>query len=607
MPMPALRKVCGLVLIALAVLGNAIAIRGIQAGVNTYTGERPFRQEFSTFKNSGAAFDLYILSLQKFQQSDQRYQLSYFEVAGIHGVPFRSWDGVNGKNYAGYCTHASTLFPTWHRPYMALFEEIIWYNAQQIASSYPRAKRDQYRAAARTLRIPYWDWSTSPTMPLEVNQPTIFINAPNGTSSIQNPLYTYTFHPQPSSSDFPPIGPLTHGTPINAFHSTVRYPDANGQSQPDLVNKQLQANAASLHVATYRLITQEPKYGPFSNLGYNDGRGNHYNNIENIHNAIHSFVGNGGHMGIIPYSGFDPIFWLHHANVDRLFALWQAVYPQANVTPQVNVAGTYTDDPGKSEDVNTRRYSPVPLTDHHLIIVALTPFHSDDSGNFWTSATVWSTQAFGYTYPEIVDWGVNSSQLTSNVKTRLNVLYNPTNAISQRSMSSDGSSALILIPNAMDVQWFANIRIDKSDTASPFFVHLFLGSPPVDPATWSFDPTLIGSHPVVDTSLLRSGDSELPMYGQIPLDHALLAAGDRDLAPEKIVPLLTSRLSWRLQDTNDSPLNISTVPSLKIHVVAQAVKPRVANDEFPEYGRLVVYREITQGKAGGIGEADDVD
>lgn len=51
----------------------------------------------------------------------------------------------------------------------------------------------------------------------------------------------------------------------------------------------------------------------------------------------------------------------HYSNVDRLFALWQAVYPEANVTPQVNVAGTYTNDPGKLEDGNTRRFTTASL------------------------------------------------------------------------------------------------------------------------------------------------------------------------------------------------------------------------------------------------------
>lgn len=45
-------------------------------------------------------------------------------------------------------------------------------------------------------------------------------------------------------------------------------------------------------------------------------------------------------------AGFDPIFWLHHANVDRLFAMWQAVYPESYIIPTVNPYGSYYELPG---------------------------------------------------------------------------------------------------------------------------------------------------------------------------------------------------------------------------------------------------------------------
>ena len=67
--------------ICFASLANAVAITGPQGGVNTTTGQRPFRQEFSAF-NSGPAFDLYILSLQQFQQQNQSALLSYYQVGG---------------------------------------------------------------------------------------------------------------------------------------------------------------------------------------------------------------------------------------------------------------------------------------------------------------------------------------------------------------------------------------------------------------------------------------------------------------------------------------------------------------------------------------------
>lgn len=70
------------VAVCLVSITNAVTITGPQGGVNAVTGQRPFRQEFSTFRNTGPAFDLYILSLQKFQQQNQSALLSYYQVAG---------------------------------------------------------------------------------------------------------------------------------------------------------------------------------------------------------------------------------------------------------------------------------------------------------------------------------------------------------------------------------------------------------------------------------------------------------------------------------------------------------------------------------------------
>lgn len=52
--------------------------------------------------------------------------------------------------------------------------------------------------------------------------------------------------------------------------------------------------------------------------------------IESPHNGLHGWVG--GTMGRIPYSAYDPIFWAHHCNIDRLFSEWQATHP--NIIPK---------------------------------------------------------------------------------------------------------------------------------------------------------------------------------------------------------------------------------------------------------------------------------
>jgi tyrosinase len=41
-----------------------------------------------------------------------------------------------------------------------------------------------------------------------------------------------------------------------------------------------------------------------------------------IHSRIHVLVGNGTNMGRIPYAGNDPLFWVHHSNIDRIWTTW---------------------------------------------------------------------------------------------------------------------------------------------------------------------------------------------------------------------------------------------------------------------------------------------
>ena len=59
---------------------------------------------------------------------------SFFQIGGIHGSPHEAWSGAtasdNAGKYLGYCTHGSTLFPTWHRPYVMLLEVSISYTNQ---------------------------------------------------------------------------------------------------------------------------------------------------------------------------------------------------------------------------------------------------------------------------------------------------------------------------------------------------------------------------------------------------------------------------------------------------------------------------------------------
>jgi tyrosinase len=86
----------------------------------------PLRREIRELQSSFPdQFNLLILGLRAFMQQDEGALTSYYQICGIHGMPFTPWDNVTGTSdweFGGYCTHSSVLFAPWHRPYCALFE-----------------------------------------------------------------------------------------------------------------------------------------------------------------------------------------------------------------------------------------------------------------------------------------------------------------------------------------------------------------------------------------------------------------------------------------------------------------------------------------------------
>ena len=187
--------------------------------------------------------------------------LNWNNWANIHGIGPQPPSGSNAL--WSTCQHGSWWFLPWHRMYLWFFERAI-----------------QKLSGDNTFALPFWDY-TDPTqraLPPMFLQPTtnnvLFIPQRNATINAggQLPASAVTFTTAFSFTNF--TGPT--GT------------SASFGSQ--------QLNAPNHGASPHGRLETTP------------------------HDSVHSTIG--GFMGSFGTAARDPIFWLHHSNIDRLWDLW---------------------------------------------------------------------------------------------------------------------------------------------------------------------------------------------------------------------------------------------------------------------------------------------
>jgi tyrosinase len=70
----------------------------------------------------------------------------------------------------------------------------------------------------------------------------------------------------------------------------------------------------------------------------------------NPHGLVHVYTGGQMNMGRIPFAAGDPVFWLHHCNIDRLWESWNRL-PGRNNPPWPNRPFPFADGSGKGVKV----------------------------------------------------------------------------------------------------------------------------------------------------------------------------------------------------------------------------------------------------------------
>ena len=203
--------------------------------------------------------------------------------------------------------HGGPGFFPWHREFLLILEKSI---------QSPPVLNDP------NFALPYWDWAADAATgnPAEQLLWTASYMGGAGQPGLPgDPVTTgpfakgqWTTWQPPSSLPLPPIPPPPPilGTDSGSLSRTL------DGTLPD----QSEINAA-LANAQYTVFEQA---------------------AEVLHGAVHMWVG--GDMAT-PASPNDPVFFLHHCNMDRIWAIWQGMNPSASYPASGYPLGQNLDDP----------------------------------------------------------------------------------------------------------------------------------------------------------------------------------------------------------------------------------------------------------------------
>ncbi|KAF3157991.1 hypothetical protein TWF225_004251 [Orbilia oligospora] len=510
----------------------------------------PRRNLVNLQKELPDTFNLLVLALDKMMKTPDSDARSYFQISGIHGAPFISWPvpGESGIVGLGYCSHNSVIFSTWHRPYILAFEQTLYRHGRDIVRrlfTKPEVQK-KYITALQQLRWPYWDWADSTNqsrMPKVTMDKTISVMAPDGKggerkATIANPFYSYVFK-GPENTVFK--------KDFTGLKATARRPEdsASSVSFDAAADNAMQSGYNTRRKQTYNALTSATTFNFFSNA------------LEKLHNDVHMQVGGNGIMGLISYAAFDPIFWLHHNNIDRLLAIWQAANPGKYLTPDTATPSFKRRvQEGDQDDLDTPLY----------------PWKHTD-GTWWTSndvkdvTNIWK---YGYGYPEVpCYYQGDTNTLDDHATEAINRAYGDIGVPRIKGRAAVKSAS---VAGRNVTEWDINIIVDQAELPGTFSIYVFLGNPPADPKKWDMSSqkvstmTLLGNPGVAKMSKLEGMT--------IPLGPLLAQKGVKGTEKE-IQDYLAKYLVWTCMSLGEEggtkPYDVKLMKSLKVVVTSRNV------------------------------------
>lgn len=268
--------------------------------------------------------------------------------------------------------HGDAAFCPWHRYFLLRFEQ-------------------QLQSYVAGVMLPYWDW-TDPAGDIMVAD----FMGPNGVmASNWEVRQGYFAASAPGSGGN--LTPLPGWWPAGLSGWTL--PGAWGAPFAGALRRRIDPPANLPTATAIRQTLDSASYATFrGNLESGNGVAG------TMHNQIHAWFGAAGtnaHMQEAAAAAFDPMFWLHHANVDRLWAMWQMDGHGNDYPPDGAVAAHHRlDDPMYPWVGAAAGYSPNSTLPGF-------PDLPDFSGEpAVTAADVMDHRALGYSYDCMLTVGV---------------------------------------------------------------------------------------------------------------------------------------------------------------------------------------------------------
>jgi tyrosinase len=217
------------------------------------------------------------------------------EIARVYpqaGTPRTLAQDMWSTCQAHFVPQNEPFFLPWHRMYVYFFERII----RKVSGE-------------ASFTLPYWNYSVADParhgiLPREFRMP-------------GDPVFRALYRANRNAPD-------------------ARNPRAPNVNNGDPIDKGL---PNSLSLAALKQGTYLPQ-GALQGLNQSLDFG--------LHGSVHVEIGNTENMGNVPWAARDPIFWVHHCNIDRLWASW-------NRNGGVNPAGAWLNQTFVFADENGNR------------------------------------------------------------------------------------------------------------------------------------------------------------------------------------------------------------------------------------------------------------